>query len=309
VADHYVTLMIISQPSAKVSTVRVRRSVLVGLGVLLVAVLGVSSVLAGIGVQQWVRRADLGALQARNDILGEELTGLQESLGRYQAQMEEHVVLEERLRLLANLDPIPAEVRLMGVGGSEEYTPSYTQGLAIGERAHLSHVTGRVEQLLRQARLERESLEQIHEALVSDRVKWAHTPSIRPVGTGYISSGFGKRIDPFTGKLSMHWGVDFCTWEGEPVYATADGRVRKAHRDGGLGRVVVIDHGNGYVTRYAHNSEIKVTQGQEVRRGDVIALVGRSGRATAPHLHYEVRLNGKPINPMSFILPSDHIVD
>ena len=103
--------------------------------------------------------------------------------------------------------------------------------------------------------------------------------------------------------------MDFSTRRGAKVYATADGVVTMAKYDGGYGLTVEIDHGNGIVTRYAHNAKLLVRKGQRVKRGDVIAYVGNSGRSTAPHLHYEVRVNGVPRDPLKFILPSDVIVD
>lgn len=308
-AEKHITVMVMSQPAARVSTYRFRRRTLVVLGILLVGLVGFSGFLALSYAQQRIRRADLRGLEERNLVLSQELAGIRASLAQYETQMDEHVRIEERLRLLANLDPIPAEARLMGVGGSEWYRAANALGLSEGEQSGLVGTSEKVDQLLRQARLQRESLGQVQDALLSDREKWARIPSIRPVDSGFLSSGFGRRVDPFTGKLAMHWGVDFCTWAGEPVYATADGNVVKAKTDGGLGKVVVIDHGNGYRTCYAHNSEIKVTRGQRVKRGDVVALVGRSGRATAPHLHYEVRLNGQALDPLGFILSPERDTD
>jgi murein DD-endopeptidase MepM/ murein hydrolase activator NlpD len=110
------------------------------------------------------------------------------------------------------------------------------------------------------------------------------------------------RPDPFTGRSTMHRGLDMSAWTGTPVYATADGRVRKAGRGGYLGLIVEIDHGNGIVTRYGHNSRLLVKAGQRVRRGDVIAEVGSTGRSTSPHCHYEVHVDGRHLNPLRYIL-------
>ena len=119
---------------------------------------------------------------------------------------------------------------------------------------------------------------------------------------GYISSGFGRRIDPFTGKLAFHPGVDIVANFGSKVRATADGIVRLAGYDKGYGRCVMIDHGNGFKTVYGHNSKLLVKRGDHVVRGQVISLVGSTGRSTGPHLHYEIRLNGVPVNPLKYIL-------
>ena len=127
-------------------------------------------------------------------------------------------------------------------------------------------------------------------------------PSIPPV-RGVFSSGFGIRRDPFTGGLEFHKGIDISAPTGTPVVATADGRVEKAEwNSGGYGNVVVINHGRGIKTLYAHLSKILVREGQKVRRGQIIGLVGSTGKSVAPHLHYEVEVNGEAVNPIRYIL-------
>ena len=125
-------------------------------------------------------------------------------------------------------------------------------------------------------------------------------PSIWPVN-GVLLSSFGSRIDPFSGEGAIHTGVDIKSPAGTPVRATADGVVVLAERFGGYGRLVVIDHGKGMQTYYAHLSRIGVMVGQEIRRGEFLGNVGSSGRATAPHLHYEVRSGGAPMNPYHYL--------
>ena len=126
-------------------------------------------------------------------------------------------------------------------------------------------------------------------------------PGGRPVESGYISSFFGNRTDPFHGKAAFHAGIDFAGAPGTQVLSVADGVVSFAGRDGSFGKLVEITHGNGYVTRYAHNSTILVEAGQTVRRGDPIALMGSTGRSTGTHLHFEVLRDGRPVNPLSFV--------
>ena len=129
----------------------------------------------------------------------------------------------------------------------------------------------------------------------------ASTPSIWPV-RGYLSGYFRYRTDPFTGRNSFHQGIDISTPLGKPVIAPADGIVISASRNKGYGNIVVIKHRFGYNTRYGHLSKFAVRRGQEVKRGDVIGYIGKSGKATGPHLHYEVRINNKPVNPLNYIL-------
>ncbi len=123
----------------------------------------------------------------------------------------------------------------------------------------------------------------------------------RPVESGYISSLYGQRTDPFHGKEANHPGLDFAGAPGTQVLSVADGIVSHAGTDGGYGRSIEITHGNGYVTRYAHNAKLLVEPGQTVKRGDPIALMGSTGRSTGPHLHFEVMRDGQRVNPLSFV--------
>jgi murein DD-endopeptidase MepM/ murein hydrolase activator NlpD len=126
-------------------------------------------------------------------------------------------------------------------------------------------------------------------------------PGGRPVEAGYISSLYGQRTDPFDGNQATHSGLDFAGVAGTRVLAVADGIVSHAGPDGGYGRLIEITHGNGYVTRYAHNAKLLVTPGQTVKRGDAIALMGSTGRSTGTHLHFEVLRDGRSVNPLSFV--------
>jgi murein DD-endopeptidase MepM/ murein hydrolase activator NlpD len=126
-------------------------------------------------------------------------------------------------------------------------------------------------------------------------------PGGRPVESGYISSLYGQRTDPFDGNQATHSGLDFAGAPGTRVLAVADGIVSHAGPDGGYGRLIEITHGNGYVTRYAHNAKLLVDPGQTVKRGDAIALMGSTGRSTGTHLHFEVLRGGRSVNPLSFV--------
>jgi murein DD-endopeptidase MepM/ murein hydrolase activator NlpD len=128
------------------------------------------------------------------------------------------------------------------------------------------------------------------------------TPSLRPVNVGFVSSYFGRRMDPISGRRSVHRGIDFSARKGTPVVAPADGVVTFSGRWKTYGKVVEISHGYGYVTRYAHLEKQLVRKGQKVKRGDVIARVGSSGKSTFSHLHYEVVSDGTRVNPLKYIV-------
>ena len=133
-------------------------------------------------------------------------------------------------------------------------------------------------------------------------------PSVQPVERLAFTSNFGIRSDPFRGTAAMHAGVDISGPVGTPVYATADGVVDRAERAGGYGNLVEVDHGKGIATRYGHLSKILVTSGEHIRRGQLIALMGSTGRSTGPHLHYEVRIDGHAVNPAPFLTNVDFLV-
>jgi murein DD-endopeptidase MepM/ murein hydrolase activator NlpD len=137
--------------------------------------------------------------------------------------------------------------------------------------------------------------------LMNQNLKDRVYPQGRPVSSGWLSSYFGKRTDPFTGKPANHTGIDFAGKMGAEITAVADGVVTWSSDRYGYGIMVEINHGSGYSTRYAHNSENFVSVGDEVKKGQVVALMGESGRATGPNLHFEVLYNGSRVNPVKFI--------
>lgn len=134
-------------------------------------------------------------------------------------------------------------------------------------------------------------------------------PSDKPVKAASLTSSFGTRTDPFKGRRAMHGGIDLAGPVGTPIYATADGVVlRSGWNSGGYGNMVEIDHGNGIVTRYAHMSQVLIKKGARISRGQQIGKMGSTGRSTGSHLHYEVRIDGKPVNPIPFMKSTDYLV-
>jgi murein DD-endopeptidase MepM/ murein hydrolase activator NlpD len=258
------------------------------------------------GFTDAVNRARLSELEWENELLKDEVAKLSDKVAGFEEAMAGHVEFEDRVRILADLEPMDQDVWGVGVGGPELATAA---DLLEPSGGALTSLNQDVDRLLRQIRLQRHSYSEILERLKERSEELDHLPSIRPVDVGYISSYFGMRKDPFTGRMSRHEGVDFSARQGSNVYATADGVVCHAQYDRGYGHTIEIDHGNGIVTKYAHNAKLLVKKGKKVKRGDVIAYLGNSGRSTAPHLHYEVRVKGAAQNPLSYILPSDVVVD
>ncbi len=159
----------------------------------------------------------------------------------------------------------------------------------------------RFTELGQQASLLEQQLQDQYE-LLADRKAFLNALPTRRPAVGYFTSGFGVRRSPYGGREKMHEGLDIANYPGTPIRATAEGTVVYAGAKAGYGQTVILDHGYGLETWYAHNRKILVRQGQRVRRGEPISQLGNSGRSTGPHLHYEVRINGTPIDPLSYIL-------
>ncbi len=173
--------------------------------------------------------------------------------------------------------------------------------LAINKMPEYATLSIRIERTIKESSLREQGVLELLELLSDRQSLLKATPSILPA-RGWITSAFGYRTSPMSGEPLFHQGLDIAAAPGTPIHAPADGVVSFVDYDSGYGKMVSIDHGYGIVTRYGHNSQIFVNQGQRVKRGEVIAQVGNTGRSTGPHLHYEVRLNDVPVDPMNYIL-------
>jgi len=274
---------------------------------LVVVVLLAMSALYGVSVSTgngWLPGGS--RLQQENVALQTAVVGLE---GQVAGLREEIDTVYEAGNLMAAATGLPTldpETFAAGVGGrgplvhADEEVP----GMPEAELGRFTIMEMELALMLRQARIQRRGFAAMLDTLTARETVRARIPSIRPVDTGWLSSRFGFRKDPFTAKQTFHRGLDFSTPVGTPVRTTGDGVVQAVQQQRGFGKVVKISHGDGVVTVYAHLDETLVKKGQEVARGDVIARSGSSGRSSAPHLHYEVRVAGRPVNPASYILDS-----
>ena len=208
---------------------------------------------------------------------------------------------DKRIRLLANLEKGDQAAPLMGIGGPSPSDIRDKLKVEKDEKGLLHQMRVDVDRLKSEASSREESLSELEKLLQTKRDMLAHTPSVWPV-LGWLTSGFGFRTNPFTGLNQMHEGLDISNKVGSLIVATADGLVSDIGNDAAHGRILVISHGFGITSRYSHLNRVFVKPGQRVKRGDRIAEVGTSGKTTGPHLHYEVRVNGIPVNPMRYIL-------
>ena len=196
--------------------------------------------------------------------------------------------------------PIPAEVRTAGFGGANRY--KNLEGFDNSEL--LMDTRKKLDQVAKRAYVQTKSFDDVVEMARNKEEMLAAIPAIQPVANKDLkrmASGYGYRIHPIYKVRKMHWGTDFSAPTGTAIYATGDGKVTTYKRSrSGFGRHIVIDHGFGYQTLYAHMSKVEVNRGQRVKRGDIIGYIGSTGSSTAPHLHYEVIKDGRKVNPVNY---------
>lgn len=275
-----------------------------------VAVLSVAGGLALGGYQLGVYSASPDAFAIR-DTVQTELQVQRQELADFRQQAREHVdalalrlgemqahvirldALGERLAEMAHLDKnefsfeqTPAQGGPESASGESIQIPDFLQSLEMLEQ----RLTDRAQKL-----------SMLESTLMNRRLQAEVLPAGRPTTGGWISSFFGMRTDPFSGRPAHHDGIDVAGRLGSEVIAVASGVVTWAGSRYGFGNLVEINHGNGYVTRYAHNKELVVEVGQTVKKGDVIAKMGTSGRSTGPHVHFEVLINGRQVDPVKFV--------
>lgn len=247
---------------------------------------------------------ELTSLKKKNAAQTVELQDLSGKVEKLSGEMRNLRTFDQKLRIIAGLEVTSPEGDLFGVGG-----PDIDGGDPFGDYYKVSSrketlidkLHGELDGLGSDALLQEESFSALQDHLKDQTDLLSSTPSIWPT-RGWVSSHFGRRISPFTGRSHHHNGLDIANSPGTPVYAPADGTVVKVGRNGHLGKSLTISHGHGIKTRYGHLSAYDVKVGQKVIRGERIASLGNTGRSTGPHLHYAVYVNGVPVNPTKYIL-------
>ncbi len=232
-------------------------------------------------------RGQLELVRTENTDLRAVNQGFETSIRDLETQVADYQQRIHKLAIVAGLSELSPSAEA-GIGGIDPFE------LGAGTGDQLVALEGTLEEMRAGMRLLEHKFDERH-LLISAK------PAVTPV-RGLLTSGFGYRSDPFTGRRAFHRGIDIVAPAGKEVFATGDGIVTRAGRAQGLGNAVFISHGFGYSTRYGHMSRIIAKVGQKVRRGEVIGLVGSSGRATGTHVHYEVHVDGRASNPLGFIL-------
>ena len=247
-------------------------------------------------VSQWdsqiqQQRDELGQARAKAE---EDANALARRIAELQAYVMRLDAAGSRMTQIAHIDPKEFSFdKPPPMGGPD--LPASSQPTALGDVLDsLDHLQKQLSDRERQMRV-------LEDLLLASKLEKEIMPSGWPIDSGYITSGFGLRTDPFTGLRGYHPGIDFAAPEGSPVLAVASGIVTEAGERSGYGNLVEIDHGNGYVTRYGHNERLLVKPGDRVQKGQQVAMIGSTGRSTGPHVHFEVLLNGNVVNPEQYI--------
>jgi murein DD-endopeptidase MepM/ murein hydrolase activator NlpD len=243
----------------------------------------------------------LAQLEDENALQKTQLAALTDKIARINGKLIELNEFDQKLKIMVNLETDEESSQFPGIGGSDPslLNPDYTIEKAHEKLVTLMHES--LDNLDTEISIQMNEKEELYEYLGNQKNMLACTPSIWPT-TGWLSSGFGNRISPFTDEIEFHKGIDISTRMNTPIVAPADGLVSATGKDYAIGNWVTISHGYGLKTRYGHLAKILVKKGEYVKRGQEICLVGNTGRSTGPHLHYEVYLNGVPVNPRRYIL-------
>lgn len=301
--------MVVPHGSGASRAVEVSHSVLktlVGIGSVLVLLL---LVLGGAALSRGVSITKSRMLERENHLLADEIQRMRSRLAGLHDTLSTFSQKAQELRVLAGLPPTDPGVEQAGIGGPvgtwserDSLVASGSEGSqAVAAREDLDALNRRANILVR-------SINEAYDSLAIHQARMAATPSIMPT-KGWLSSAFAaERVHPILHIARPHDGIDVSAPMGAEIEAPAAGVVTDVGWEDGYGNILTIDHGFGIVTRYAHCSKILVGRGQRVKRGQRVALVGSTGLSTGPHLHYEVWVNGKPVNPIHYVLP-DAIVD
>jgi murein DD-endopeptidase MepM/ murein hydrolase activator NlpD len=208
---------------------------------------------------------------------------------------------ERKIRIIANIEKTIGPNSIFGIGGSAPEDLDLNIALEKNHNSLLREMHEQVIQFKEISVKQQKGFESLLEYLDDQKNLLASTPAVTPT-KGWVTSRFGYRKSPFTGRKEFHKGLDIASRTGTPVMATADGVVTFSGTKGLLGKIIIIDHGHGMVTRYAHLHKSLKKQGDVVKRGDKIGQIGNSGRSTGPHLHYDVKLHGISVNPEKYII-------
>lgn len=274
-------------------------------------------IVAALGGFGWMVKdyLDLSKIRTERELMSETISEQNQSIAQQRKQIQalaskindlktNILVLnnfEKKVRIIANLEQKDDQEGLFGMGGSVPDDINFSLPLSANHTQLLRKMHSQVETVAAASDVQQENFQVLLKKLEAKRNLLAATPSIRPVD-GWVTSRFGYRKSPFTNRKEIHKGLDIAARKGTPIIAPADGLITFAASKGLMGNMMTLNHGYGMITRYGHIHKFLKKKGEKVRRGEAIALVGNTGRSTGPHVHYEIHLNGVPVNPEKYIL-------
>ncbi len=260
--------------------------------------------LTGIGfhhVYSYRRAALVEDLLEENVALRSQVALVSNRISAYEADLLRIEHLDTQIREIMGIKRSAEPTQRLAVGGPTSDADRNPPLTRLEDRLRFERINSDIDNIFLSTRTREASLESLLSFFEEQKSALAAVPSVWPT-RGWITSGFGYRLDPYTGSRKFHTGLDIATLTGTPIVAPADGLVSFKGYKKDLGKTLTLDHGYGLISRYGHVSEIYVKQGQKVKRGQVIAAVGSTGRSTGPHLHYEVRVNGLRVDPRKYLL-------
>lgn len=295
------TFIVLSHQRGKIRQFRLSKSFISIVLLLIFFSLGFGAYGVYVRINTLKDRDRFQRLMADNALKRRRLMEISSEVGKLRDQLARLHQLDKKIRAIANLGHPQGEAEFPAVGG---VSPGFglRNELRREKAAKLSKdLRSEIAELRSEANRQEESLRRLKELLLKKQDMLARIPTIWPT-RGWLASRFGYRISPFTGLREFHRGIDIAAREGTPIIAPADGFVLRIGKDRAFGLFVELDHGFGYTTFYGHLSKVVVRKGQRVRRGQIIAMMGNTGRSTGPHLHYEIHISGLPVNPLRFII-------
>jgi len=307
-AKKYTVMFFGTDRLGTIHTITISRRLIVTLLFMFFAMAGIFSYSLIYLNSLYSERNDLVTYSRENDLIKTQLAQYTQKLDNITAKISELNDLEYKIRDLVTLQKGNIPLKPIAVGGKEiDLLREYSSVASLNENNFFNSLEGKLEELSYEVVQRETNLSELVATLEEKRLIVLHTPTLWPV-KGWLSGQFGYRVSPFTGRNTFHEGIDIAARYGTDVYAAAKGIIVYAGQKPGYGYLVTIDHGYGYLTRYAHNSRINVNVGDKVEKGQIIAKVGSSGRSTGPHSHYEVLVNGIPVNPLKFIIEDNPVL-
>ncbi len=294
------TFIYLPSDGTKINQLKISRNkIIIGL-VLLVAILITTAKYSLDFVLDITQNSRIESLKKNNEFLKTRLAEMNTVVENITAQVNQIEKKDDELRMIMGVKELDEDIRNVGIGGATFEYQLKDEDINSENASEVSDYMNKIEKLDRELKLELSSYTDLIATYKAKEDSFRHMPALNPVLSGRIVSKVGMRNHPLLKRRIHHDGIDISAKKGTPIFAAADGVIKLARYNGGYGNCVYIDHVYGYETRYGHMNKILVRNGQKVKRGDKIGLVGKTGLAEGPHLHYEVRLNGNVLDPRQY---------